>query len=389
MFYSSQIELSKSAFRQNLRFLKKRFGPKVLFCSVIKGNAYGHGINVFVPMAEDSGVRHFAVFDADEALRAVKCRSQNSTVIVMGSIDDEQALEWAVENDVQFYVFDTERLHAGLQAARRVGRPARIHLEVETGLNRMGLEAEELDETIRVVKSNSKHLVIEGVSTHYAGAESIANYVRIQDQISRYREVCDRLVGEGVRIGLRHTACSAAALRYPETIMDMVRIGIAQYGFWPNKETEMDYYLRNQLAQSRPVPRTLRRVLRWSSRVMNIKTIPRGEFIGYGTSYLTTRRERIASVPVGYFHGFSRSLSNLGRVLVHGRRAPVVGLVNMNMMMVDVTHIPRVQKGDEVVIIGKQKKGHIDVASFSDLTRYLNYEVLVRLPSEIPRVIVQ
>ncbi len=388
MFYSSQIELSKPALRSNLRFVKKHLTPNVIFSAVIKGNAYGHGISTFLPLAEECGVRHFSVFDADEALRAVNSRTMDSEVMIMGAIEDTDALEWAVEHGVQFYVFDNARLEAAIAASQKVGRPARIHLEVETGLHRMGLQDGQLDRAMQTIKEAGEAVVIEGVCTHYAGAESIANYVRIQSQLVNFEIACRRLRTEGIPLGRRHTACSAAALRYPETIMDMVRIGIAMYGFWPNKETEMDYYLRNVTTEPRPLSRTLRRVLRWSSRVMNIKSVGPGEFIGYGTSYITTRREKIAAVPVGYFHGFARNLSNLGMVLIRGKRCNVVGVVNMNMIMVDVSHIETVEKGDEVVIIGKQRKGHIDVASFSDLTRILNYEVLVRLPSEIPRVVV-
>jgi alanine racemase len=307
----------------------------------------------------------------------------------MGAIEFDAAIEWAVENEIQFYIFDLVRLRQAVTAAKKVGKKARIHLEVETGLNRMGLTDEQLTAAIPLIKNENDSLTVEGVCTHYAGAESVANYVRIQKQLESFTLICARLEREGVEFKRRHTACSAAVLRYPETHMDMVRVGIAQYGFWPNKETEMDYQLRHGHFKRPQMVRTLRRVLRWSSRIMNIKTLGPGEFVGYGNSYMTTGTQRIASVPVGYFHGFTRGLSNLGMVLVHGRRAQVVGLVNMNMMMVDVTHVPNAAKGDEVVIIGRQNKAHIDVASFSDLTRVLNYEVLVRLPSEIPRVVVR
>ena len=132
----------------------------------------------------------------------------------------------------------------------------------------------------------------------------------------------------------------------------------------------------------------LKRVMEWKSKVMCIRELQPGEFISYGTSYLTTRRERIAVVPIGYYYGFPRTLSNLGHVLIRGHRAPVVGPVNMNMVMVNVTEIPQVQNGDEVVIIGRQKKHQITLASFSDLTQILNYEVLMRLPADIPRIVV-
>lgn len=137
----------------------------------------------------------------------------------------------------------------------------------------------------------------------------------------------------------------------------------------------------------RPRKDPLRRVLRWVSSVMSLKDLPRGEYAGYGTSYLATKKRRLAAVPVGYYHGFPRGLSNLGFVLVRGRRAPVVGVVNMNMMLVDVSEIPGVERGDEVAIIGKQGRSAITLASFGDLASRLNYEVLVRLPADLKRVI--
>jgi alanine racemase len=387
MFYPSCIELSKLALQKNLRFLRDFIGRDVVFSSVIKGNAYGHGINVFVPLAEACGVRHFSVFSADEALRALKSRTKPSDIMIMGAIDNPE-VEWAVENRISFYIFELERLRAALQAAQGLGIPARIHLELETGMNRTGLQDGQVHEAVKLIKDNHEHFVIDGVCTHYAGAESVGNHLRVQTQIQSYNDQCAMLKEEGLDLGRRHTACSAAALSYPETIMDMVRIGIAHYGYWPSRETRMHYILNRPNGKTKRHIDPLHRVLRWSSRIMSIKRVKAGEFVSYGTSYQTTRDETIASVPVGYFHGFARGLSNLGYVLVHGRRCPVVGIVNMHMITVNVTGLTDVKKGDEVVIIGKQRKQQITVGSFSDLSRFLNYEILVRLPSEVPRVVV-
>lgn len=388
MFSTSIIELSRSALRKNYRFLRKITGRNTLLSSVIKGNAYGHGIEIFVPLAESCGIRHFSVFSADEAIRVVKVRTQPSLIMIMGALDNIE-LEWTIENDISFYVFGLDRMEAALLAAKRVNKPAKIHIELETGLNRMGLSGESLDRTIELIKDNPKHFIVEGVCTHFAGAESISNYLRIQNQISRYRKQTNNLLSHGIIPKMKHTACSAAALNYPETIMDMVRFGIAQYGFWPNKETQMQYYLKQQNEGHKRFADPLVRILKWKSQIINIKNVNPGEFVGYGTSYMATKPRKIASVPVGYYHGFSRDLSNQGRVLVHGRRAGVIGLVNMNMMMINVTDIPGVKIGDEVVLIGKQKKLQITVSSFSDILSDLNYEVLVSLHSDIPRVVVE
>jgi alanine racemase len=170
--------------------------------------------------------------------------------------------------------------------------------------------------------------------------------------------------------------------------MDMVRIGISQYGYWPGKEIEIQHIVQtNEKPDTRYVD-PLKRMLTWKSRIMSVKEVKQGEFIGYGTSYLTTRFHRIAVVPIGYFHGFGRNLSNLGRVLIRGRRVSIIGYVNMSVLLINVTDIPGASTDDEVVLIGKQKNNQITVGSFSDLSNMLNYEVLVRLPSEIPRVVV-
>ncbi|MFO7979189.1 MAG: alanine racemase C-terminal domain-containing protein, partial [Bacteroidales bacterium] len=182
----------------------------------------------------------------------------------------------------------------------------------------------------------------------------------------------------------RHTAGSAAALTYPSTIMDMVRYGIAQYGYFPSPETQMYRFKKDPNEIS-----SLKRVISWKSQVMVVKEVEAGSFIGYGTSYLTNRKMKIAIVPVGYANGFSRALSNTGRVLIGGRRVPVIGMVTMNTMTVNVTDLPNVKKGDEVVIIGKQKRLSISIASFGEMSNLLNYQLVSRLPADIPRIIVK
>jgi len=378
----SVIEISRSALEQNYAFLRRKIGRDTLLSSVVKGNAYGHTIEVFVPLAESCGVQHFSVFSADEAWQVKQVASTGTDVMIMGSIPDE-ALEWAVEQEIEVVVFEAERLERLLAAAGKVGKKARIHLEVETGLNRTGFEPAAFDKLSGLLRSNAGRWELKGICTHYAGAESTGNYLRVRRQIKRFRNAVEELSERGVRAGRLHTACSAAALTYPETTMDMVRIGIAQYGFWPSRETWMHHYLKKP---GEPDP--LQRVMSWKSTVMSVKDVPAGDFIGYGTSYLASIPTRIATVPVGYTHGFARSLSNLGRVIVGGHRTAVVGLINMNMMMIDITEVPSVKRGDEVVIVGLQQDQEISVSSFSELSQNLNYETLVRLPAGIPRVVV-
>jgi alanine racemase len=383
MFESSFIEISKSAVLRNISFIRNYLNEGVKLSCVVKGNAYGHGIEEYIPIAEEAGVDHFSVFSSDEALRVKGVCSKNTTIMIMGYIDNDE-LGWAIENEVQFYVFDIDRLDSAISAAKKLNKKALIHVETETGMNRTGFDNQGLKTAIALIKKNQEYLSFEGMCTHYAGAESIANYVRVQTQIKRFNQAKRIIEKAGLRPKRYHTACSAAAITYPKTQMDMVRIGILQYGFWPTRETFIQYIHKNGEPKE-----PLQRILSWKSHVMNVKQVKTGEFIGYGTTYLAQTDTTIATVPVGYSHGFSRHLSNLGRVLIHGMRVGVIGIVNMNVMTVDVTSVDNVQKGDEVVIVGNQGDLEVSVASFSELSSQVNYETLTRLPSNIPRRIVE
>ncbi len=382
MFEPTAIEINELAYKRNLEVLQDLHGDNVVFSSVVKGNAYGHGIETFVPMAERCGVRHFSVFSADEAWRVSRCLQVPRPIMIMGMIDDNE-LAWAIEKGVSFFVFEPNRLVQALKMAQRIGKPARVHIEVETGMNRTGLTRRELERVASLLRTHKDILILDGFCSHLAGAESIGNYLRISGQKKRYKRALQWLDGQGIEPLSRHLACSAAMIRYPETMLDMVRIGILQYGFWPSPEIFIEYCRRKKVNQD-----PLHRLIRWKSRVMDIKTIKTGEYIGYGTSYLATGPMKVASVPVGYAHGFSRGLSNHGRVLIHGERTQVVGMVNMNMMMVDVTRIDGVGKGDEVVLIGRQGEAEVSVASFSEFSNQLNYELLTRLSESISRTVV-
>lgn len=375
---NTYIELSQHALQNNIRFLQKMLGKTVKISSVVKGNAYGHGITEFAGMLYNCGIRHFSVFSADEAfeLRAVL---DDVEIMIMGNVEGDM-LEWAIQEGIDFYVFDIERLTAAIQFAKKIKSKAKIHIEVETGMNRTGFNKKDLPAVISLLKKSIRYIDFKGLCTHYSGAESIANYYRIKSQIAAFAEISERFKIKGMIPQQYHTACSAASVMYPETRMDMVRIGILQYGLWPSPETFI-HYLADKKSRNDP----LKRILTWKSSIMSVKEVLEGEYIGYGTSYMAHEKMKIAVVPIGYAHGYSRSLSNQGRVLIHGDRCAVVGTVNMNMIVIDVSELPNVAKGDEVVIIGSQAERTVSIASFSEYSNQLNYELLTRLPRNILR----
>ncbi|MDG6228517.1 MAG: alanine racemase [Candidatus Thermoplasmatota archaeon] len=383
MRYNSYIELSQKSLAKNINYLKQIIGPNVTFVSVIKGNAYGHGITEFVPLAEKCGIDFFAVFDVFEAQQAYSVKREGTHVMIMGMIHGED-LPWVLSNNCSFFVSDLNTLQNVVSIAQELKKRAFIHIELETGLHRTGFEEDELPSLVEIINRNSDNISVEGLCTHLAGAESISNYVRIHSQMGIYERVKEWMKKQGILPTYFHVACSAAALMYPESRMNMVRIGIAQYGYWPSKETKIHKLLSDTSQYKR---NHLHSMLAWKSTVSGVKYVSPGEFIGYGNMFQTTKQTKIATIPVGYYHGYRRSLSNVGHVLIRGKKAPIIGLVNMSIMITDVTAIPEVTRGDEVVLIGKQGTQKISVSSFSEQLNLVNYELLSRLPMQIPRYV--
>ena len=377
--HSSSIELSQEAFENNIDYIRTRVAPDTELGVVMKGNAYGHGIEALTELAIAENITTFFVFSAYEAYR-VKCSCQNKPVrvIIMGYIH-EDSIAWAIEEDIELFVFDLQRLNRVIFEAKRLDKPAKIHLEVETGMNRTGFERDNLKEVGKAILSGGDTIQVKGLCTHFAGAEEVANYVRIHKQHKSLKWWRTQLSKLDIRVAQTHAVCSAGLLNYPEAQYDLVRVGIMMYGFWPSLET--------RILQLKEKADPLKRLLRWTSTIMSIKQVKLGDYIGYGSAFLATSHMTIATVPVGYAYGFSRSLSNNGRVLVSGKPAQVIGIVNMNLLIINISDLPEVKVKDEVVLIGRQGDQEISVASFSEMSQQLNYEMLTRLPADIPRII--
>lgn len=381
MHTNSVIELNPDSYQNNLLFLKKMYGKNVILSSVVKGNAYGHGIEEFVTMAHKKGVSHFSVFDVAEAQLVKKQLPKKVTILIMGFVSDE-VMDWVIQNDIEFYVFERKRLETAIKISKKLNKKAIIHIEVETGMNRTGFVQSELNSLTSLLKKEENYIEFKGLCTHFAGAESMSNYFRVKQQIERFEKIYAYFCVKNLVPKIKHSACSAASIMFPETRMDMVRIGIMQYGLWPSPEVFASY-----ISSKKKKIDPLKRVISWKSQVMSIKKIDACEFIGYGTSFMAKEKMKIATIPIGYAHGYSRSLSNKGRVIINQHRCMVVGTVNMNMMLVDVSDIPSIQIGDEVILIGSQEKIDVSVASFSENSNQLNYELLTRISKSIPRKI--
>ncbi len=382
--HSSRIELSQSALKKNINFIRKKIGPHPRISSVVKANAYGHGIPQMVKMLEKCGVNHFSVASAFEAEEVHDACSASSEIMIMGILYDED-VAWAIQNDISFFVFTVDRLRLAKEKARALGKKALIHIELETGTNRTGMTEATFKEAVTYMKKNQDHLHFQGICTHLGGAESMSNYFKIQQQKVRFNSFLKMLDKAKFKPECVHMACSAAALTMPDTLYDMVRIGVATYGFWPSQET----YYQHLQSVNKKKDAPFSRVISWKTDVMDLKVVPRGEFIGYGTAFQASHDMKIAVLPLGYSNGYPRGLSNNGNVLIKGKKAPIVGLINMNLFMADITDISGVSIGEEVVLLGKQNNNVINVSSFTNFTQLLNNEMLSRLPTAIPRKIVR
>ncbi|MEE4116635.1 MAG: alanine racemase [Marinilabiliaceae bacterium] len=379
---SSIITIKREALKNNIQFIRRKIGKHIRLSSVVKSNAYGHGYKEMIPLLCDLGIDHFSVFNYYEAREVADHLTSDSDILIMGYVSDD-CIEDSLSRGFELNCFSLDRIVSILEITLTTGMPAKIHLEVETGMNRSGLSYDELNAAIGILNDNPSSFKLIGFSTHLAGAESIQNHLRIQKQIKRYKQLLKHTEERGLTPEYRHIANSAAAFTYPKSRFDMVRTGIMQYGYWPGPEVFIHY-----IAQKSEKKDPLLRVLGWKTCVMSIKEVRTGDFIGYGLSYLAQTNMLIALIPVGYTVGYSRALSNKGRVLIRGHRCSVIGLVNMNMIIADISNIEKVNIGDEVVLIGKQHDLEIKVSAFSEISDQLNYEVLTSLSESIERKVI-
>jgi len=292
-----------------------------------------------------------------------------SPILVLGYTPAWQARE-VVLNDITATVFDLDTVRAFSRAAGEVGRRARVHVKVDTGMGRLGLLPDQvlplLQQAIQL-----PNLEIEGIFTHLSVADE-ADKTYTYQQLTRFTVLLEQIRQAGISIAVIHAANSAALLTVPEARFDMVRLGIALYGLAPSQHT--------------PLPDGFKPALTFKTRVAQVKQLPPGSYVSYGNTYRTAGYETIAVIPVGYADGFRRAPTHWGHVLVGGQRAPIVGRVCMDQTMLNVTHIPGVRQGDEVILIGRQGQEQITVEQVADRLGTINYEVISEILARVPRI---
>jgi len=373
------VEIDATALRNNLELFRKMIGSKVELATVVKSNAYGHGMLTVTGLCQDLADR-LCVNSLDEAA-ALRQAGVELPIIVMGYVEQADLPE-VVSLDVQPVVTSLGTLDRLGDEAARQGRTVKVHLKAETGTHRQGVPRRDLQPFVERINAGPG-LALEGLSTHYANIEDTTDHSFAAAQIATFGAARKSVEGwHGRPVPVCHTACSAATLLLEETHMDLVRVGIALYGLWPSRET-----LVSCREEGGDLP-DLRPVMTWKSRIAQIRTVEEGSFIGYGCTYRTTRESKIALLPVGYNEGYDRRLSGVGHVLIRGRRAPVRGRVCMNMTMVDVTDISGVVLEDEAVLLGVQDDEGISAEQMAGWCGTIPYEVVTRVNRSLPRIVV-
>ncbi|HEU5382486.1 MAG TPA: alanine racemase, partial [Ktedonobacteraceae bacterium] len=333
------LEIDLSAIANNIRRIKALVGPTVRVLVALKADGYGHGALKIARTALHNGASMLGVATVSEAI-PLREAGITAPILVFGYVPLWQMRE-AVRLDLTITVYSLDSAQALARAAEALGKTVRVHVKVDSGMGRLGVRSEQIDEILSLLHAIRllSGLELEGIFTHFARADTI-DLSHAYLQLSRFRRVLHVIEAEGLRPPLVHAANSAATLNLPEARFDMVRPGISLYGLDPSPEVRL--------------PEGFRPALSFKTQVAQVKLIPAGECISYGCTYITERPTEIAVLPVGYADGFRRAPVNWGSVLIHGQEAPLLGRVCMDQCMVDVSHIADVRVGDEVVLIGRQ-----------------------------------
>ena len=365
-------EVNLDAIAQNVKNIKKLIGKKKELMAVVKGNAYGHDILEISSVVLENGATRLAVARLEEAIFLRKA-GITVPILVLGLTLKPQA-ESLVSYDITPTVCEFEMIEKLSELAVQMNKMAKIHLKVDTGMGRIGIFPDDVLRFIKRIKTLKK-VEIEGIFTHFSVADEKDKFYT-EEQFRKFIEILTILEKEGIKIPIKHVGNSATLLDLPHMWLDMVRPGLAIYGLYPSKEVKKTINL---------IP-----AQQFKTKIVFIKELPRGESISYGRIYITKRRMRVASLPVGYADGYNRLLSNQGEVLVRGQRVPIIGRVCMDQCMIDVTNLTQVEIGDEVVLWGRQGEEMITVEEIAQKIRTINYEI-VHLPDKkrVPKLFIK
>lgn len=366
-FRPTLAEIDLRAVRHNICIIKQLIGHNIKILGVVKADAYGHGMRQVSKVLIEEGIEYLGVASLDEA-RELRRSGIKENILCLGAILPEEA-----KGVLEFNVIQTVSDLGIAKILSRLGRTKekniKVHIKIDTGMGRLGVWHAEAIGFIKKVASMD-NITIEGIFTHFPSAED--DRVFTLAQIKAFNALIKNLQKQGINIPLRHASNSMGLIDFKEAHMNMVRPGLIMYGLHPRRD------LFNSLSLSP--------VLKLKTKIVNIKSVPKGRSVSYGRAYVANEDTKVATIPIGYGDGYQRHLSNRADVLIKGKRAPVVGKICMDMAMVYVGHIKGVKVGDEVVLIGIQGKDAIKVEELAGLIYSIPYEIVCNIGQRVPRI---
>lgn len=366
--------VSLDAIAHNFAEMKKNIAKGTKIVAVIKADGYGHGAEAIARLIEDYDyIWGFAVATPEEALQ-LRTFGVKKPILILGIVFEEYFTQM-IAKEIRLTVCTYEMAQKLSEEAQRQGRDVHIHIGLDTGMSRIGFA--DRQESVEEIKKISQlpNLKIEGMFTHFARADETDRSPAI-DQLNRYLNFAKLLEDAGIQIPMKHCSNSAGIIRVPEANLNAVRAGITIYGIYPSNEVERDIV--------KLIP-----AMELKSHISYIKTVEPGAAFSYGGTFIAKKEMKVATIPVGYADGYPRSLSNKGWVLIHGKKAPILGRVCMDQFMVDITKIPDAKAGDEVTLIGKDGKEFISIEKFGDLSGRFSYEFACDISKRVPRVYIK
>ena len=364
-------DVSLDNLKYNIEQIKSKVDENVMLCGIVKANAYGHGVEEIASVLVEQGFDYLAVAFIDEAVELRLCGFEQP-VLILGNTPKDTTYQ-VVEYNITASVYDTDTAKALSCEAVKQNKSVKIHLKIDTGMGRIGFvpNLQTVSDIIEI--SKLPNIEIEGIFTHFACADCEDRKMTLE-QYNRFISLVDELEKAGVKIPIKHCCNSAGIVNYPEMHLDMVRAGIILYGMYPS---DIGYDI------------DLKPLMNFKSSVINIKTVKAGETISYGATYTTKSEMKIATIAVGYADGYSRLLSNCGRVLVNGQFADIVGRICMDQCMIDVTNVHNISIGDEVILFGADKNEKLPVEELAVKLGTINYELPCIINNRVPRCYVK
>ncbi len=360
------VEIDLDAEKHNIQEIKKHIG-KAKFMAIVKADAYGHGMMRIAENALKNGADWLGVATVEEG-RALREAGIEANILVMGGIFEDSA-QAVIEYSLSQTVFDIDIIKILQIYAKKSDKKAKIHIKIDTGMGRIGISPDDFPLLLDTIEA-CPDVELEGLFTHYANSDDDKEYTK--GQIAVFEQAIKILHDRGYS-PIIHASNSAASIDLPGDSFDMVRVGISMYGCYSSVNVSRENV-------------KLQPVMRFKANVVMVKEVAEGTFIGYGCTFKTQRRSKIATVSIGYGDGYPRILSNRGSALVRGKRAKIAGRICMDQMMLDVTDIEGVSVGDEVVLWGKQGEAEIHVDEIAELCKTISYEILLGVSPRVQRI---